>query len=137
MTTTAFEGGQMPTGTANDRCPHWCTRDHSGALHGTDFYHASETSSITLSGVGRVGTSGLDGVGGPDWVEVQIEQHLPDEAGEPAWTPTIEVALHAGGRYRLLGLTPEEAGRLAAMLARAASMADSESPGEPGLDVLT
>ena len=40
----------------------------------------------------------------------------------PAWSPAVEIAVHAGGRYRLIGLTPEEARELAAMLATAADI---------------
>ena len=40
---------------------------------------------------------------------MQTAQYLPDDPAEPAWSPTVEIAVHAGGRYRLIGLTPEEA----------------------------
>ena len=32
-----------------DQCPRWCVRDHSAELRGTAFYHASETTSVTIS----------------------------------------------------------------------------------------
>jgi hypothetical protein len=100
--------------TLTDQCPHWCAREHSADSCGTAFYHASETTSVTISGPG--------GRTAPDRLDVQMAQYLPDDPGEPAWSPTVEIAVHADGRYRLIGLTPEEAHELAAMLARAASM---------------
>ncbi len=51
---------------------------------------------------------------------MQTAQYLPDDPNEPAWSPGVEITVHAGGRYRLIGLTPEEARELAAMLAKAA-----------------
>ena len=100
--------------TATDQCPHWCTRDHSADTCGTAFYHASETTSVTISRP--------DGCSVPDRLDVQTAQYLPDDPSEPAWSPAVEIAVHAGGRYRLIGLTAEEARELAAMLASAADM---------------
>ena len=97
-----------------DQCPHWCARGHAADPLGTAFYHASETSSVTISQP--------DGCSVPDRLDVQTAQYLPDDPGEPAWSPTVEIAVHAGGRYRLIGLTPEEARELAAMLATAADL---------------
>ena len=62
--------------------------------------------------------------GAPERLDVETAQYLPDDPAETPWTPTVELALHTGGRYRLIGLTPEEARQLAAMLARAASIPD-------------
>ncbi len=104
----------MRTGTVTDGCPPWCARDHSAHGPGRPFYHASETRSVTIS---RPGTPS-----GPERLDVETAQYLPDDPAETPWTPTVELALHAGGRYRLIGLTPEEARQLAAMLTRAASM---------------
>ncbi len=89
-------------------CPAWCARAHAAA-----FYHASETTSVAIAQPGG-------GLTAPDRLDVQAAQYLPDDPGEPAWSPTVEIAVHAGGRYRLIGLTPEEARELAAMLAKAA-----------------
>ncbi len=100
--------------TATDQCPHWCTRDHSADTCGTAFYHASETTSVAISDTG--------GITGPDRLDVQTAQYLPDDPGEPAWSPAVELAVHTGTRYRLIGLTPEEARELAAMLAQAADI---------------
>ena len=102
----------MSAATVTGQCPHWCARKHSAGTGGTVFYHASETSSVTISRPG--------GITVPDRLEVQTAQYLPDDPGEPAWSPAVEIAVHAGGRYRLIGLSPEEARELAAMLARAA-----------------
>jgi hypothetical protein len=97
-----------------DHCPHWCARAHPTDARGTAFYHASETTSVTISQPG--------GLTVPDRLDVQTAQYLPDDPGEPAWSPAVEIAVHAGGRYRLIGLTPEEARELAAMLATAADL---------------
>jgi len=85
-----------------DQCPGWCVRDHSAELREAPFYHASETSlSSDLVGHGtRVYPRGS---------EVQTAQYVPDDPGETAWTPTVEVALYTGSRYRVISLTPEEA----------------------------
>jgi hypothetical protein len=89
-------------------CPAWCARAHAAA-----FYHASETASVAIAWPGG-------GLTAPDRLDVQAAQYLPDDPAEPAWSPTVEIAVHAGDRYRLIGLTPEEARELAAMLAKAA-----------------
>jgi len=104
----------MPSVTVTDHCPHWCSRDHSAGTSGTAFYHASETTSVTIARPG--------GITVPDRLDVQTAQYLPDDPGEPAWSPAVEIAVHAGGRYRLIGLTPEQARELAGMLARAADL---------------
>ena len=41
--------------------------------------------------------------------------------------PAVEIAVHAGDRYRLIGLTPDEARKLAAMLAQAADIVSAVS----------
>ena len=92
-------------------CPPWCTRVIPRRRR-TAFYHASETTSVAIARPG--------GLTAPDRLDVQTAQYLPDDPAEPAWSPTVEIAVHAGGRYRLIGLTPEEARDLAAMLAKAA-----------------
>jgi hypothetical protein len=66
----------------------------------------------------------------PDRLDVQTAQHLPDDPGEPAWSPTVEIAVHAGGRYRLIGLTPEEARELAVLLASAADIVSASAAGD-------
>ena len=108
----------MPSVTVTDQCPPWCVREHPAEAHGAVFYHASETVSVTLSqpGPGCAGTM-------PDRLDVQTAQYLPDDPGEPAWSPAVEIAVHSGGRYRLIGLTPDEARQLARMLASAAEIA--------------
>ena len=104
----------MKTMTSTAHCPRWCARDHSADPCGTAFYHASETSSITFSRAADPD--------GPECADVQTAQYLPDDPREPAWSPTVELAIQAGGRYRLIGLTPGEARELAALLTRAADM---------------
>jgi uncharacterized protein DUF6907 len=99
----------MPSITVTEHCPHWCRRDHSADPGGTAFYHASETTSVAD-------------------LDIQTAQYLPDDPAEPAWSPTVEITVHTGGRYRLIGLAPEEARELAAMLARAADAADRYLP---------
>jgi hypothetical protein len=95
-------------------CPRWCAHDHSADACGAAFYHASETLSVPVT---RAGDSAL-----PDRLDVQAAQYLPDDPGEPAWPPSIEIAVHAAGRYRLIGLTPPQARELARALAEAADM---------------
>ena len=102
----------MPSMTVTDHCPHWCSRDHAADTCGTVFYHASETTSVIIARP--------DDLTAPDRLDVQTAQYLPDDPAESAWSPTVEIAVHTGGRYRLIGLTPEEARELAAMLAQAA-----------------
>ena len=104
----------MGSMTVTSQCPHWCVREHPAAMRGADFYHASDTSSVTASMTG--------GPAAPDWVDVQRAQYVPDDPGETAWTATVEIALHTGDRYRLIGLTVEEARQLAAILSRAADL---------------
>ena len=99
----------MPSPTG--RCPRWCARNHSADTSSAAFYHASETLSVAVS---RPGDPGL-----PDRLDVQAAQYLPDDPAEPAWPPAIEIAVHAGDRYRLIGLTPPQARELASALARA------------------
>jgi hypothetical protein len=115
----------MPSMTVTDHCPHWCTRDHSADTCGPAFYHFSETASVTIAR--------SDGLTAPDRLDVQTAQYLPDDPSEPAWSPAVEIAVHAGGRYRLIGLTLEEARELAAMLAQAADVvAVAAGPSSPG-----
>jgi len=75
---------------------------------GAAFYHASETVSLAVS---RPGDPVV-----PDRLDVQAAQYLPDNPAEPAWPPAIEIAVHAAGRYRLIGLTPPQARELARAL---------------------
>jgi hypothetical protein len=104
----------MHATTVADQCPRWCARDHSADAGGTAFYHAGEMASVAISRPG--------GPHAQDRFDVQTAQYLPDDPGEPAWSPAVEIAVHTGGRYRLIGLTPEEARQLAGMLARAADL---------------
>jgi len=109
----------MPSRTG--RCPLWCARIHSADTSGAAFYHASETLSVAVS---RPGDPELS-----DRFDVQAAQYLPDDPAEPAWPPAIEIAMHAAGRYRLIGLTPPQARELAGALARAADMLTTLAPG--------
>jgi hypothetical protein len=104
----------MSSLTLTDQCPNWCAREHAVDTCGIAFYHASETSTVAISRP--------DGRTVPDRLDVQTAQYLPDDPSEPAWSPTVEIAVHAGDRYRLIGLTPEEARELAALLATAADL---------------
>jgi len=112
----------MPSPTG--RCPRWCARTHSADTGGTAFYHASETLSVTVS---RPGEPIL-----PDRLDVQAAQYLPDDPAEPAWPPAIEIAVHAAGRYRLIGLTPPQARELGRALTRTADMLTALAPGSGG-----
>jgi len=104
----------MPSVTVTSHCPQWCARDHSAGACETAFYHASETTSVTISRPGDLAA--------PDRLDVQAAQYVPDDPGDPSSSATVEIAVHAGGRYRLIGLTPAEARELAGMLARAADL---------------
>lgn len=104
----------MPSETVTDHCPRWCARAHPRDAYGTVFYHASEITSVTISRPG--------GLTVPDRLDVQTAQYLPDDPAEPAWSPAVEIAVYAGGRYRLIGLTLEEARELAGMLSKAADI---------------
>ncbi len=116
----------MPFATVTDHCPHWCSRDHSADSCGSAFYHASETASVTISpSAGLAVPDHLalpDRLAVPDRLDVQTAQYLPDDPGEPAWSPAVEITVHTGGRYRLIGLTPEQAIQLAGLLAKAADI---------------
>ena len=109
----------MPSRTG--RCPRWCARNHSADTSGAAFYHASESLSVAVS---RPGDPEM-----PDLLDVQAAQYLPDDPAEPAWPPAIEIAVHAAGRYRLIGLTPAQAREFARALARAADMLTALAPG--------
>ncbi len=63
----------------------------------------------------------------PDQLEVQAAQYLPDCPGEPSSPPTVEIAVHVGGRYRLIGLSPAEARELVGMLVGAADVFGTRS----------
>jgi len=111
----------MPSRTG--RCPRWCARNHAADTSGAAFYHASETLLVTVP---RPGDPEL-----PDLLDVQAAQYLPDDPADPAWPPAIEIAVHAAGRYRVIGLTPSQARELARALARTADMLTALAPG-PG-----
>ena len=78
----------MPSATITDQCPHCAPGNTPRAPAGRLFYHASETSSVTISRP--------DGCSVPDRLDVQTAQYLPDDPGEAAWSPTVEIAVHAG-----------------------------------------
>lgn len=109
----------MPSRTG--RCPRWCARNHFADTSWAAFYHASESLSVAVS---RPGDPEM-----PDLLDVQAAQYLPDDPAEPAWPPAIEIAVHAAGRYRLIGLTPLQARELARALARTADMLTALAPG--------
>jgi len=102
----------MPSRTGH--CPRWCVRNHAADTSGAAFYHVGETASVALS---RRADPDL-----PDRLDVQAAQYLPDDPAESAWPPAIEIAVHAAGRYRLIGLTPRQARELARALTRTADM---------------
>jgi hypothetical protein len=102
----------MLSWTVTDNCPRWCARDHSADASGTAFYHASEASAVPIARPGDLAA--------PDRLEVQAAQYLPDGPGGLSSPPTVEIAVHVGGRYRLIGLSPTEARELAGTLLRAA-----------------
>lgn len=111
----------------NGQCPHWCTRDHSADACGSPFYHASKTGSVTLSERRSAVSSDWQDVE-PEHLDVETALYLPDESGEPAWPPTVEIAVYSGGRYWLIGLTPGQAQELAKILAQAADLVSLQPP---------
>jgi len=122
----------MPSVTVADQCPRWCSGDHPAATYGRAFYHASELASVTLSQAGALARPGGLAEPGcttsnPDRLDVQTVQYLPEDPAEPTWPPAVEIAVHSGGRYRLIGLTPEQARQLAGLLAKAADIVDAPS----------
>jgi hypothetical protein len=117
----------MPAMIINGQCPPWCTRDHAAEACGSTFYHAGTIGAVTLSERrGTVSPGWQDG--GPEHLDVETALYRPDESAEPGWRPTVEIAWHSGGRYRLIGLTPDQAGALAELLAQAASLMSSQPP---------
>jgi hypothetical protein len=112
----------MPT-TTTSQCPRWCDREHAAGAPGIAFYHASEPASVPISRPGDAHQ--------PERIDVQAAQYQPDEPGEPSWSPAIEITVHAGGRYRLIGLTPDEARDLATLLTRAADLVARPAAGRP------
>jgi hypothetical protein len=112
----------MPTATAAGQCPRWCAGAHVSGAPETAFYHASEPASVPVS---------RPGAHGPDRIDVQAAQYLPDEPTEAAWSSAIEIAVHADGRYRLIGLTPDEARTLATLLTRAADLLTAPAARQP------
>ena len=65
----------MPSLTGTGQCPHWCAREHCAEPGRIAFYHAGETSSVSVSRA--------CGPGEPERVDVQAAQYLPDDPGEP------------------------------------------------------
>ena len=84
----------MPSVT--DHCPDWCVSDHPGTV----FYHASETTSVTISRPG--------GLTVPDRLDVQTAQYLPDDPGEPG---LVARGGDRGTRRRPLPADRADAGR--------------------------
>jgi hypothetical protein len=103
----------MPS--AIGQCPPWCARDHNADAEQSALYHAGETVSVSIG-------HPVGGVAVPHRLDVQAVQHLPDDPAEPSWPPAVEIAMHTGGRYRLIGLSPGQARELASALTGAADM---------------
>lgn len=102
------------------RCPHWCALDHSGTEEA--LLHESEAQSLPLSHRHDVRL--------PESVDVRVVQYEPyepgagpSEPGDPAAGPSVELTYHVGSRYRVIGLSPGEARRLARMLLAGADQA--------------
>ena len=100
--------------TVTDHCPRWCAYDHDADASGTALYHTSETTSVTIARPGDLAA--------PDRLEVQAAQYLTEDPGVPSSSPAVEIAVHVGGRYKLIGLTPAEARELAGVLVHAAGL---------------
>lgn len=97
------------------RCPDWCTLDHSGTQ--VALLHESETQGLSLSHRHDVRKA--------ESVDVRVVQYEPHEPGEAAAPPAVELTYHVGSRYRVIGLSPQEARHLAALLLNCADHADA------------
>lgn len=101
----------------DQRCPRWCALDHSGAR--AALLHEGEARGLALSHRHDVRL--------PESVDVRVvqyEAHETGERGEAAVPPSVELAYHVGSRYRVIGLSPYEARRLAGMLMACADQAE-------------
>ncbi|TYK44466.1 DUF6907 domain-containing protein [Actinomadura decatromicini] len=112
----------MPVASKNacaqdQRCPRWCTLDHSGTR--TALLHESEAQGLPLSHRHDVRL--------PESVDLRVVQYGPDEPGEDAVPPSVELTYHVGSRYRVIGLSAGEARRLAGILLACAAHADDTS----------
>jgi hypothetical protein len=101
----------MPAITFTEHCPHWCVRDHTTDSCGV-LYHAGQTGSVAIAQP--------DGLLLSDRLDVQVAQYLPEDPQESVWPPTVEITVPAAGRYRLIGLTQQQARELARLLAESA-----------------
>jgi hypothetical protein len=102
----------MLSTTVTHGCPRWCVLEHPVDTRKTVLHHASETAVLTISRPGDSAT--------PDRIEVQSAQYLSDEQDGAFGSSYVEIAVYVAHRYRLIGLTPDEARELARVLLRAA-----------------
>ncbi|TDD38356.1 hypothetical protein E1287_06010 [Actinomadura sp. KC06] len=99
----------------DQRCPDWCTLDHSGTR--TALLHESETQGLSLSHRHDVRL--------PESVDVRVVQYEPDETGDAGEAaPSVELTYHVGSRYRVISLSPYEARQLAGVLLACADHTD-------------
>ena len=75
--------------------------------------------------------SGSAGLGNHVRLEIETAQYAPDDPCEGPLIRVVEIALHEGSRYRLIGLTPDEARKAARMLVRAANRIDHRIASHP------
>lgn len=68
--------------------------------------------------------SGSTGLGNHVRLEIETAQYAPDDPCEGPLTRVVEIALREGNRYRLIGLTLDEARKAARMLVGAAIRID-------------
>jgi len=116
-------GEQLREAAGAAQCPPWCVSDHAAELGEAAFYHASATDSLMISG-----SAGLRRVR----LEIETAQYAPEDSGEGPWIRVVEIALQEGNRYRLIGLTPDEARKAARMLVQAANRIDHGVAAHPG-----
>jgi hypothetical protein len=76
--------------------------------------------------------SGSAGPGNHVRLEIETAQYAPDDPCEGSLIRVVEIALQEGNRYRLIGLTSDEARKAARMLVRAADRIDHGMASHPG-----
>lgn len=104
-------------GVSGYECPDWCRLQHASS---PVFVHEGPTHELVLSRPRDAE---------PECLKVRTVEYLPLELPDPGgpWGPIVEVEHHVGDRYRVINLTSDDARQIAALLLRAASLAEQAS----------